>query len=269
MRVATGGGQSQHRQLIADGSDLVCIHKRTRKCATRLGLDRRRLCVRSNQRTSRSAVAHSSCHRPHAPDGRVNRYYDPATAQFVSVDPAVATTGAPYYYASDDPVNDTDPNGDICWGLCTFTNAAHYVAKHKVQIGIGLGALALAATGVGIIGDSALLAGAGVLAGAGATALDVGPCVHGGNGAACVGASFGFAATAIGTFGLGLSVWGGFEGADAAANSLAWQSLFYGAAASTADGLNWLFGGGVGSSTVPSGKSGKAATWEQSEVSPC
>ncbi|MGA8725421.1 MAG: RHS repeat-associated core domain-containing protein [Acidimicrobiales bacterium] len=41
----------------------------------------------------------------------VNRYYDPSTAQFLSIDPLVATTGQPYQYAGDDPVNGSDPSG--------------------------------------------------------------------------------------------------------------------------------------------------------------
>jgi RHS repeat-associated protein len=41
----------------------------------------------------------------------VHRYYDPATEQFVSVDPAVDVTGTPYAFTSGDPVNDSDPSG--------------------------------------------------------------------------------------------------------------------------------------------------------------
>jgi RHS repeat-associated protein len=41
----------------------------------------------------------------------VNRYYDPVTGQFLSVDPLVADTLQPYAYANDNPVNDTDPSG--------------------------------------------------------------------------------------------------------------------------------------------------------------
>lgn len=40
-----------------------------------------------------------------------NRVYDPTTAQFLMVDPLVATTGAPYYYAGDNPINEADPTG--------------------------------------------------------------------------------------------------------------------------------------------------------------
>jgi RHS repeat-associated protein len=42
-----------------------------------------------------------------------NRVYDPATAQFMSVDPLEAITGAPYNYAGDNPVNEADPSGLI------------------------------------------------------------------------------------------------------------------------------------------------------------
>ena len=33
----------------------------------------------------------------------VHRYYDPATGQFVSVDPDLMETGQPYAYTGDDP----------------------------------------------------------------------------------------------------------------------------------------------------------------------
>jgi len=41
----------------------------------------------------------------------VHRYYDPATEQFLSVDPAVDITGTPYSYTNADPVNGDDPDG--------------------------------------------------------------------------------------------------------------------------------------------------------------
>jgi RHS repeat-associated protein len=47
-------------------------------------------------------------------DGSINRYYDPATGQFMSVDPLVAETGQPYEYTGDDPVNAVDPLGLFC-----------------------------------------------------------------------------------------------------------------------------------------------------------
>ena len=41
----------------------------------------------------------------------VNRYYDPATDQFIAVDPLVYQTGQAFAYAGDDPANGSDPNG--------------------------------------------------------------------------------------------------------------------------------------------------------------
>ena len=49
------------------------------------------------------------------------RYYDPSTGQFVSVDPAVATTRSAYGYAAQDPLNETDATG-----LCVGTNGHDY-----------------------------------------------------------------------------------------------------------------------------------------------
>lgn len=40
-----------------------------------------------------------------------HRYYDPATGQFLSVDPDLPETGQPYAYAAADPVNEVDPSG--------------------------------------------------------------------------------------------------------------------------------------------------------------
>ncbi len=37
------------------------------------------------------------------------RYYDPTTAQFMSVDPLVSSTRSPFGYAGGDPLDKTDP----------------------------------------------------------------------------------------------------------------------------------------------------------------
>jgi RHS repeat-associated protein len=42
------------------------------------------------------------------------RYYDPATAQFLTRDPLVAKTRSPYQYAMGTPLNATDPTGLDC-----------------------------------------------------------------------------------------------------------------------------------------------------------
>ena len=44
----------------------------------------------------------------------IGRYYDPATGQFLSVDPLVAQTQQAYVYVEDDPVNAIDPTGLLC-----------------------------------------------------------------------------------------------------------------------------------------------------------
>ena len=48
----------------------------------------------------------------------VARYYDPATGQFLSIDPLVAWTQAPYSYVANDPLNAVDPFG--LWGCWSF-----------------------------------------------------------------------------------------------------------------------------------------------------
>ncbi len=46
-----------------------------------------------------------------APRGSINRYYDPSTDSFISVDPDVQQTDQPYVFVNDDPLNATDPLG--------------------------------------------------------------------------------------------------------------------------------------------------------------
>lgn len=42
------------------------------------------------------------------------RYYDPATGSFLTPDPAQATTGTPYAFGGDDPLDQADPSG-LSW----------------------------------------------------------------------------------------------------------------------------------------------------------
>jgi RHS repeat-associated protein len=67
----------------------------------------------------------------------INRYYDPATAQFLSVDPAVALTQQPYSYAGDDPVNEVDPNG--LSGGAPLSGECEWAGGRWVPTGIGQG----------------------------------------------------------------------------------------------------------------------------------
>jgi RHS repeat-associated protein len=48
----------------------------------------------------------------------VNRYYDPTSGQFVSVDPLLSQTQQPFEYAGDNPVMAVDPNGQATLGVC-------------------------------------------------------------------------------------------------------------------------------------------------------
>ena len=55
------------------------------------------------------------------------RYCDPATGQFLSVDPGIATTLSPYGYVQGDPLNGADPSG-TCGGLLGFICTAWQAA---------------------------------------------------------------------------------------------------------------------------------------------
>jgi RHS repeat-associated protein len=46
------------------------------------------------------------------------RSYDPGSGQFTTPDPMVASTGEPYAYANDDPINNSDPSGLDTHGYC-------------------------------------------------------------------------------------------------------------------------------------------------------
>jgi RHS repeat-associated protein len=70
----------------------------------------------------------------------INRYYDSATGQFLSIDPDVATTGQPYVFTNDDPLNATDP-----LGLCSSWNLFCKLQHSRVggdAIGVSLFAFA-------------------------------------------------------------------------------------------------------------------------------
>jgi hypothetical protein len=59
----------------------------------------------------------------------INRYYDPATYQFLSIDPAVARTDQPYVFTNDNPLNATDPLGLISLNPCNWGHVCHGAQK--------------------------------------------------------------------------------------------------------------------------------------------
>jgi RHS repeat-associated protein len=71
------------------------------------------------------------------------RYYDPATGQFISRDPELASTWEPYSYVAQNPLNATDPSG-LCFGfgpssngICDFVRDNATSAAHGVMNWIG------------------------------------------------------------------------------------------------------------------------------------
>ena len=83
--------------------------------------------------------------RPFCDDHRrhlVNRYYDPATYQFLSIDPKVATTMQPYAFVDGDPLNETDPlglTGDAA-AIIRYDRAHHDLCGNRGErrcVGIG------------------------------------------------------------------------------------------------------------------------------------
>jgi RHS repeat-associated protein len=59
------------------------------------------------------------------------RYYDPATAQFLTVDPAVEETGQVYVYALDNPVNVSDPTGLRPLGCYKLNSPCAEAERHR------------------------------------------------------------------------------------------------------------------------------------------
>ncbi|MGH9019513.1 MAG: RHS repeat-associated core domain-containing protein, partial [Acidimicrobiales bacterium] len=82
----------------------------------------------------------------------VNRYYDSATDQFLSIDAAVDETGQPYVYVNDNPLNATDPLGLSAglFGPIAEEQLRNTPASAQIQLRSALNSLAL----VGTIGDA-------------------------------------------------------------------------------------------------------------------
>ena len=78
-----------------------------------------------------------------------NRYHDPLTSQFISVDPLVASTGEPYIYAGGNPATYSDPDGlcpisgpgsaEACWAFAAvdYTTTVHLTDETLTVISSG------------------------------------------------------------------------------------------------------------------------------------
>ena len=122
------------------------------------------------------------------------RVYDPATAQFMSVDPAVEVTRQPYVYAEDNPLNFGDPSGravQVCVGA-----TVSFIVTVEVN-----GCVVVTPHGAGVTGT----VGAGYGGGAGVN-------IHagaGGSNAQTPGQYGGFFGTAGGSAQAGFGAYGG------------------------------------------------------------
>jgi RHS repeat-associated protein len=107
----------------------------------------------------------------------INRYYDPATGQFMSVDPLDDQTDQPYQYAGDNPLNQSDPAGLFCVlghnpnGSCRGSNVSNDL--HVVTTGVAVVGVVAGAVGVAIAGAPELAAASAVLIGVATVATGI------------------------------------------------------------------------------------------------
>ena len=112
-------------------------------CAARSDARRHRPCAGHGRKTLWAAGVSRPTAIENAPGRTVHRYYDPTTGEFLTVDPDVSETQQPYYYAGDDPTNETDPSGDaatcnhdpLTWLNCIKDTVAPNSSEfHKIAI---------------------------------------------------------------------------------------------------------------------------------------
>jgi len=111
------------------------------------------------------------------------RVYDPATAQFMTVDPLAAVTRAPYNYVGDNPLNFSDPTGLIFgipgtpsweeageaitgWGDTLTLGATNWVREELGNNNINPCSTAYQAGGYAGLATAALIPGEGEVAAA-------------------------------------------------------------------------------------------------------
>jgi hypothetical protein len=77
------------------------------------------------------------------------RYYDPATALFLTVDPQIGATAIAYAYTDDNPLNFTDLTG-LCLAYFGWAcAAAGFVGHHASEFSAGAAVLGLVVLAVG------------------------------------------------------------------------------------------------------------------------
>jgi RHS repeat-associated protein len=81
----------------------------------------------------------------------VNRYYDPTTDQFLSIDPDVATTDQPYVFTNDDPLNAEDPLGELPAPVIVNESKKEVVKKSSTYIDDEINAIGM----TGVLADVA------------------------------------------------------------------------------------------------------------------
>jgi RHS repeat-associated protein len=156
------------------------------------------------------------------------RTYDPATGQFLTVDPIANLTRAPYYYANDNPLNYMDRTGlcsivpgssENCFSEVpgAIISGVESVAQNPVEAGgVVLGGVAVA-TGIGEVVAGGTVVGEGTLgaisaiSGGAAAGVDAKACAAG-SGVSCVGAGVG----AVASGGAGAVAFGAVTGTTAA-----------------------------------------------------
>jgi hypothetical protein len=119
---------------------MVAMACETRRCRTR---GSRRSACRALPRSQLRCCRHPG-NGPWRHDV-VDRYYDPETGQFLSVDPDVSETVQPYEYAGDNPESSVDPygteecpNGRMeCWWQWSVKSSTDLGAGYSQQIRCG------------------------------------------------------------------------------------------------------------------------------------
>ena len=148
------------------------------------------------------------CAATNASDGSIGRYYDPATGQFLTVDPLVDLTGQAYAYTGDDPVNGVDPMGlfglnpisDIAQGANDVGDAAGDVVNTIVHHPLQSALIAAAVAAIVVVTVATAGTGDAVIA-AGAAAADDAAATSGVESAAVVSESATTGTTVIGPVG--------------------------------------------------------------------